>query len=58
LEDKDYKKTPKLTWLAVTDRAPLTPCVCVNFDHIISKPVLAKDEDFKQFINQNTRVCT
>lgn len=56
LEDKDYKKTPKLTWLAVTDKARFTPCVCVYFDHIISKPVLAKDEDFKQYINKNTRV--
>lgn len=56
LEDKDYKKTPKLTWIAVTEKAKPTPCVCVFFDHIISKPVLAKDEDFKQYINTNTRV--
>lgn len=55
LEDKDYKKTPKLTWIAVTEKAKPTPCVCVFFDHIISKPVLAKDEDFKQYINTNTR---
>ena len=58
IEDKDYKKTPKLTWLAVTNQANFTPCTCVYFDHIISKSVLAKDEDFKQFINQNTRVWT
>jgi bifunctional glutamyl/prolyl-tRNA synthetase len=56
LDDKDYKKTPKLTWIAVTEKARPTPCVCVFFDHIISKPVLAKDEDFKQYINTNTRV--
>lgn len=56
LEDKDYKKTPKLTWLAVTEKAKPIPCTCVFFDHIISKPVLAKDEDFKQYINKNTRV--
>ncbi len=56
LDDKDYKKTPKLTWLAVTDKAKPVPCVCVHFDHIISKAVLAKDEDFKQYINTNTRV--
>ena len=56
IEDKDYKKTPKLTWLAVTAQAKMIPCVCVYFDHIISKPVLAKDEDFKQYINTNTRV--
>lgn len=56
LVDKDYKKTPKLTWIAITEKAKPVPCVCVFFDHIISKPVLAKDEDFKQFINTNTRV--
>jgi bifunctional glutamyl/prolyl-tRNA synthetase len=56
LQDTDYKKTPKLTWLAVTEKAKPTPCVCVFFDHIISKAVLAKDEDFKQYINTNTRV--
>ena len=58
IEDRDYKKTPKLTWLAVTNQAKFTPCTCVYFDHIISKPVLAKDEDFKQYINENTRVWT
>ncbi|CAG0883237.1 unnamed protein product [Darwinula stevensoni] len=56
LENKDYKKTLKLTWLAETDKAPLIPCRCVYFDHIISKPVLGKDDDFKQFLGQDTRV--
>lgn len=56
LENKDYKKTLKLTWLADTESAPFTPTWCVYFDHIISKPLLGKDEDFKQFVNRNTRV--
>lgn len=56
LENKDYKKTLKLTWLADTEKAPFTPTWCVYFDHIISKPLLGKDEDFKQFVNPNTRV--
>ncbi|KAG8266740.1 Bifunctional glutamate/proline--tRNA ligase [Homalodisca vitripennis] len=56
LSDKDYKKTLKLTWLADTAQAPFIPCICVYFDHIISKPVLAKDEDFKQYIGHNTKV--
>ncbi|XP_046685858.1 LOW QUALITY PROTEIN: bifunctional glutamate/proline--tRNA ligase-like, partial [Homalodisca vitripennis] len=55
LSDKDYKKTLKLTWLADTAQAPFIPCICVYFDHIISKPVLAKDEDFKQYIGHNTK---
>ena len=56
LSNTDYKKTLKLTWLSDLKEAPFVPCVCVYFDHIITKPVLAKDEDFKQFINPNTKV--
>lgn len=56
LEDKNYRRTPKLTWLAVTEEAKLVPCKCVYFDHLITKPVLAKDDDIEQFINSNTRV--
>ena len=29
-----------------------TPAVAVEFDNIISKPILEKDDDFKQFINK------
>jgi bifunctional glutamyl/prolyl-tRNA synthetase len=58
LLDKDYKKTVKLTWLAETESAPFVPCICVYFDHIISKSVLAKDENFKDYIGHNTRVLT
>lgn len=56
LSNTDFKKTLKLTWLADIEEAPFVPCVCVYFDHIISKPVLGKDEDFKQYINPNTRI--
>lgn len=56
LDNKDYKKTPKITWLAVTDNAKFTPTWCVYFSHIISKPLLGKDEDFKQYIGHETRV--
>ncbi|KAJ8925847.1 hypothetical protein NQ315_009699 [Exocentrus adspersus] len=55
LENKDYKKTLKLTWLAEVEQAPFTPAWCVYFDHIISKPVLGKDEDFKRYIGHETR---
>ncbi|NXK45040.1 SYEP ligase, partial [Chauna torquata] len=40
LENKDFKKTTKITWLAETPRAPLIPTVCVNYEHLITKPVL------------------
>ncbi|NXI47785.1 SYEP ligase, partial [Galbula dea] len=55
LENKDFKKTTKITWLAKTPQAPLIPTVCVNYEHLITKPVLGKDEDFKQYINQNSK---
>lgn len=56
LENKDFKKTLKLTWLAVEDDpSAYPPTFCVYFDNIISKAVLGKDEDFKQFIGHKTR---
>lgn len=56
LENTDYKNTQKLTWLADTDQASLTPTVCVHFEHLINKGVLKPDEDFKNFINWNSKV--
>lgn len=56
LDNKDFKKTLKITWLAETPKAEFTPTYCVYYDHIISKPVLAKDEDFKTYIPKSTRV--
>ncbi|CAD7083959.1 unnamed protein product [Hermetia illucens] len=55
LDNKDFKKTLKLTWLCEGEATEFPPTFCVYFDHIISKAVLGKDEDFKQFIGQNTR---
>ena len=56
LENRDYKKTTKITWLAEADRAPLLPTVCVNYQHLITKPVLGKDDDFKAYINHQSKV--
>uniref|UniRef100_A0A182Q3N8 Bifunctional glutamate/proline--tRNA ligase n=1 Tax=Anopheles farauti TaxID=69004 RepID=A0A182Q3N8_9DIPT len=55
LENKDYKKTLKLTWLCDLPADQYTPTYCVYFEHIISKPVLGKDEDFKNYIGHQTR---
>ncbi|XP_047034180.1 bifunctional glutamate/proline--tRNA ligase isoform X3 [Helicoverpa zea] len=55
LDNKDYKKTLKLTWLADSPKSPTVEVYCVYFDHIISKPLLGKDEDFKQYIGHQTR---
>ncbi|KAI1895179.1 hypothetical protein AGOR_G00103630 [Albula goreensis] len=56
LENTDYKKTTKITWLADTPRAPVTPTICVTYQHLISKPVLGKDDDFKDYINRKSKV--
>lgn len=60
LDNKDFKKTTKITWLADTTSAPTMPAVCVSYQPLISKAVLGKDDDFKQYINKNTKVspCT
>lgn len=58
LSDTNYKNTPKVTWLAVTDHAPATPTVCVIFDHLITKGVLKPEDDFKDFVNYNSKVAS
>jgi bifunctional glutamyl/prolyl-tRNA synthetase len=55
LDNKDFKKTLKLTWLCQQDPSEYPPTFCVNFEHIISKAVLARDEDFKTYIGHETR---
>ncbi|XP_048270036.1 bifunctional glutamate/proline--tRNA ligase isoform X2 [Bombus terrestris] len=62
LENKDYKNTLKITWLSIpsdknhdVSKVNLIPCYAVYFDHIISKSILGKDDDYKDFIAKNTR---
>lgn len=55
LNNKNYKNTQKVTWLVTTH---LTPITCVYFDNLITKSVLSKDEDFKQYINNNSKIET
>ncbi|KAM5163292.1 bifunctional glutamate/proline--tRNA ligase isoform 2-T2 [Mantella aurantiaca] len=55
LENKDYKKTTKITWLADTLKAPFIPTTCANYDHLITKPVLGREEDFKQYVNRSSK---
>lgn len=64
LEDKNYKDTLKITWLAAplaaesvqrVEEANAIPCYAVYFDHIMNVPVLGKDDDFKNFVAKDTR---
>ena len=54
LENTSYTGTAKLTWLPTT---PTTPTTVVHFDHLISKAILKPNDDFKDYVNRNTRVC-
>ncbi|CAI5438526.1 unnamed protein product [Caenorhabditis angaria] len=51
LDNKDYKKTTKVTWIGQTKNGSTIPVVTADYDHIISKAIIGKDEDWKQFIN-------
>nr|XP_046260310.1 bifunctional glutamate/proline--tRNA ligase isoform X1 [Scatophagus argus] len=55
LDNKDYKKTTKITWLADTNSAPPLPTICINYQPLISKAVITKDDDFKDYINKNSK---
>lgn len=57
LDNKDYKKTTKITWLADTSSAPLLPTICVLYQPLINKAVITKDDNFKDYINKNSKVC-
>ena len=52
-EATNFSKTKKLSWLAAVP--DLVTCTLVEFDHLISKAKLNDDEDFKDFVNPNTR---
>ena len=55
-DNKDFKKTLKLTWLCNDkENSPATPTVLIYYDHIISKAILEKDDDFKNFVNTKTK---
>ena len=56
LEDTEYKNRQKLTWLAEAGHAPFTPAVCVHFEHLITKGVLKPDDNFKDYVNHNSKV--
>lgn len=55
LENKDFKKTLKVTWIADIPIDKPISVKGVKYDHIITKAIVGKDEDWKQFINFNSK---
>ena len=52
-EATNFSKTTKVSWLAgVPD---LLPCTVVEFDHLISKAKIIDEEDFKDFVNKDSK---
>jgi len=55
LEDKDYKKTKKFTWVAA-DESTTVEVQLLEFDHLINKKKLDDKEEVKDFVNTDSRV--
>ncbi|KAM9824867.1 bifunctional glutamate/proline--tRNA ligase isoform X2 [Syngnathus typhle] len=56
LDNKDFKKTTKITWLTESANAPLLPTICVNYQPLITKAVITKDDNFKDYINKDSKM--
>ena len=52
LDDKNFKNTLKSTWVNGKDSVAAT---FVYYDHLIAKSLLAKEDEFKDFINKNSK---
>lgn len=52
LDNKDFKKTPKICWLS---KESCIEAQLIYYDHLITKSVLGKDEDFKEFVNKDSK---
>lgn len=55
LDNKDFKNTLKLTWLAETSLAPLTPVTCIHYDNIMTKAKLDENDKFEDFVNYHSK---
>jgi bifunctional glutamyl/prolyl-tRNA synthetase len=56
LDNKDFKNTLKLTWLAETSQAPLIPVTCIHYDNIMTKVKLDEGDTFENFVNYASKV--
>jgi len=52
-EDKDFKTTKKITWLA--EGTNLIVANLIEFDHLIKTPKVDEDQDFEAIVNVNSK---
>lgn len=52
LDDKDFKKTYKTTWVTTPFA---TRATFVYYDHLIAKALMAKEDDFKDYMNKDSK---
>mmetsp|Transcript_44040 Transcript_44040/g.42624 ORF Transcript_44040/g.42624 Transcript_44040/m.42624 type:complete len:94 (+) Transcript_44040:1374-1655(+) len=53
--DKDFKKTKKLTWVSA-DEGTSVEVKLVEFDHLITKKKLEDNDEVKDFVNSKSKV--
>ncbi len=51
-EDKDFKKTKKITWLA--NKTNLLIADLYEFDHLIKTPKVEENDKFEDLVNNNS----
>ena len=54
-EDKDFKKTKKLTWV-IADPSVTVDVKIIEFDHLITKKKVEENEEIKDLVNPNSKV--
>lgn len=47
----------KVTWLCDSSSASNIPVKTLHYDHIITKEILTKDDNWLDFVNRNSVVC-
>jgi glutamyl-tRNA synthetase len=55
VEDKDFKKTKKITWVCA-DPDTTVEITLIEYDHLITKRKVEENDDVKQLVNYNSRI--
>jgi len=58
VDDTDFRKTKKLTWLPAVNPSFLAKVVLVEYDTLITVKQIPKDAEFTDFVNTNSKQMT